>query len=106
MLWATLGHTGYYRKFIKGYAAITNPMEKLLKKDATYEWNQDCQGSFDTLKANMALAPILVFPDWNKEFHMHVDTSSIILGVVLEQPGEGDLDHPIAYANRKLSFAE
>ena len=39
MLRATLGHTGYYCKFFKGYAAITTPMEKLLKKDAAYEWN-------------------------------------------------------------------
>ena len=37
MLQATLGHTGYYRKFIKVYGAITTPMEKLLKKDAAYE---------------------------------------------------------------------
>jgi len=29
---ATLGHIGYYRKFIKGYAHITTPIEKLLKK--------------------------------------------------------------------------
>ena len=26
-----LGHTGYYIKFMKGYAQITTPMEKLLK---------------------------------------------------------------------------
>ena len=106
MLRETLGHTGYYRKFIKGYAVITAPMEKLLKKDAAFEWSQECQGSFDTLKAKMASAPILVFLDWNKEFHVHVDASYVPLGVVLTQPGEGDLDHPIAYASRKLSFAE
>jgi hypothetical protein len=40
---ATLGHTGYYKKFIKGYAQITAPMEKLLKKDTIFQWNEDCQ---------------------------------------------------------------
>ena len=54
----------------------------------------------------MASTPILVFLDWNKEFHVHVDASSTVLGVVLVYPGEGDLDHPISYASRKLSFAE
>ena len=62
---------------------ITAPMEKLLKKYAAFEWTSECQGSFDTLKAKMASAPILVFPDWNKEFHVHVDASSTALGVVL-----------------------
>ena len=33
-LCATMGHKGYYRKFIKSYAQITVPMEKLLKRDA------------------------------------------------------------------------
>jgi len=31
-----LGHTDYYMKFIKGYAQITTPMEKLLKKDMNF----------------------------------------------------------------------
>jgi hypothetical protein len=46
---ATLGHTGYYKKFIKGYAQITVPMEKLLK-DIRFQWNEDCQQGLDTLK--------------------------------------------------------
>ena len=81
-------------------------MEKLLKKDTAFEWTPECQGSFNTLKAKMASTPILVFPYWNKELHVHVDADSTMLGVVLTQPGEGNLDHPIAYASRKLSFAE
>ena len=31
-----LGHTCYYHKFIKGYAQITAPMEKLLNKDPVF----------------------------------------------------------------------
>ena len=72
-----------------------NSYGKLLKKDVIFVWSQECQESFDTLKAKMDSAPILVFLDWNKEFHVHVDSSSIALGVVLEQPGKGYLNHPI-----------
>jgi hypothetical protein len=105
-LCTALGHTIYYRKFIKGYAQITTPMEKLLKKDYQYEWIDECQQSFDTLKQKMVTMPILVFPDWSKEFHVQVDASSIALGVVLAQPGEGDIDHPLAFSNMNLSTTE
>ena len=69
----TLRHTRYYKKIIKGYAQITVPMEKLLKHDVKYEWNEECQKSLDILKEKMVTAPILVFPDWKKPFHVHVD---------------------------------
>jgi hypothetical protein len=78
-------------------------MEKLLKKDIKFQWNDECQQSLDILKEKMVTTPILVFPYWSKEFHVHVDASSIALGSVLTQPGEGDIDHPIAFAIRKLS---
>ena len=54
----------------------------------------------------MVTTPILVFPDWNKPFHVHVDASGIVLGIVLTQPGEGGIDHPIPYSSRKLSTAK
>jgi hypothetical protein len=54
----------------------------------------------------MVTVPILVFPNWSKEFHIHVDASSISLGVVLAQHGEGDIDHPLSFASRKLSTTE
>ena len=57
----TLGHMGYYRKFIKSYAQITAPTKKLLKKDVTFYWNNECKKSLDILKENMVTATIVVF---------------------------------------------
>jgi hypothetical protein len=64
---------------------------------------RNVQEGLDTLKQKLVTAPILIFPDWKKEFHVHVDASSVALGAVLAQPREGDIDHPISFASRKLS---
>jgi hypothetical protein len=58
------------------------------------------------LKKKLVTASILVFPYWKKEFHVHMDALSIALGAVLAQPSEGELDHLIAFASRKLSSIE
>jgi hypothetical protein len=79
----TLGHTRYYRKFIKGYAQIKTPMENLLKRDVKFEWTHECQHNLDILKERMVTVSILVFPDWKLPFHVHVDASSIALGIIL-----------------------
>jgi hypothetical protein len=49
-------------KFIRGHAQITTPMEMLVKKDTTYQWNDECHQILDILKEKMIIAPILVFP--------------------------------------------
>jgi len=37
---------------------------------------------------------------------VHVDASCIALGAVVTQASEGELDHPIVFASRKLSKAK
>jgi hypothetical protein len=70
-------------KFIKGYTHITALMEKLLRKDIRFKWNEHCQHGLDTLKEKMVTTQILVFPDWEKKFHVHIDASTIALGAIL-----------------------
>jgi len=36
-----LGKTDYYKKFIKWYVQIIASMEKLLKKDVTFQWSEE-----------------------------------------------------------------
>ena len=54
----------------------------------------------------MVTMPILVFPNWKRPFHVHVDASSIALRIFLPQLGDGGIDHPIAFERRKLSSTE
>jgi hypothetical protein len=68
--------------------------------------HEDSQKGLDALKKKLVNASILIFPDWKKEFHVHVDVSSIALGVVLSHPREGYIDHPVSFASRKLSTAK
>ena len=57
---ALLGHTGYYRRFIRNYAKITAPLEKLLRKSEVFQWTEECRMALDTLKEKLAMAPIPV----------------------------------------------
>ena len=54
----------------------------------------------------MVSVPILIFPNWVKVFHVHVDALVITLEAVLTQLGDGDIDHLVAFSNRRLSSAE
>jgi hypothetical protein len=51
----------------------------------------------------MVTSPILVFPNWEKTFHVRVDALAIALAAILVQLGEGDLDNHISFARRKFS---
>ena len=102
---ATLGHTRYYRRFIRNYATIIAPMEKLLRKTKEFIWTMDCQETLNKLKERLVSATILVYLDWNKMFHVHIDASGTALGAVLAQPRE-NMDHPVYYTSRKLSTEE
>ena len=37
---------------------------------------------------------------------MHIDASMIMLGVILAQPEEGNIDHPVYFSSRNISQDE
>ncbi len=101
-----LGLTGYYREFVKGYAAIAKPLNTLLKEDTAWHWDTKCQQAFSTLKATLMGAPVLAIPDQHRPYTLHTDFSHTALGAVLEQMKEDNKQHVIAYASRTCSQAE
>ena len=107
-----LGFSGYYRRYIAGYAQIARPLNSLLigvpknkKQNAAIQWDENCQQSFDMLKQRLLEAPILGFADFKFPFRLYTDASNVGLGAVLAQMQDGK-ERVIAYASRSLSQTE
>lgn len=79
-----MGHCGYYRRFIYIYAIIAQPLYALI---VNFEWNEECDTSFQKLKKVLVCAPILKAPELMKIFHAHVDANNLAIGCILAQPG-------------------
>ena len=41
-----LGHSGYYRCFIKYFSKITSPLYKSVTKEAKFSWTSECDEAF------------------------------------------------------------
>ncbi len=63
-----LGVAGYYRTFIRNFAAINSPLTQLLKKDVAFHWNAAQERRFQDLKFALTNAPVLAFPDYDLQF--------------------------------------
>ena len=95
----------YYRRYVKGFAAIAAPLHALTRKDALFHWSEDCQTTFDQLKARLTTSPITAFPDFSQEFRLYTDASTAGLGAILAQVREGK-ERIICCASRALNKAE
>ena len=100
-----LGLFSYYRRFIKDFAQLADPLYQLLKKDTPYTWTESQQQAFENLREKLTKAPIVQYPDFTKPFILHTDASGTGVGAVLAQK-EGKQEHVIAYASRTLNPAE
>ena len=80
-----LGHVGFYRRFIKDFSRIVRPLSNLLNKDVVFKLDEECLTTFQTLKTSLVSAPIIVAPDWSKEFELMYNASDYAVGVVLGQ---------------------
>ncbi|GJR83997.1 putative reverse transcriptase domain-containing protein [Tanacetum coccineum] len=92
---------GYYRRFIEGFSLISKPLTKLTQKNKKYEWGEEEEEAFQTLKQKLCSAPILALPKGTEDFMVYCDASLKGYGAVLMQR-----EKVIAYASRQLKVHE
>ncbi|KAL5554123.1 hypothetical protein UlMin_041524 [Ulmus minor] len=100
-----LGHTGFYRRFIKDFSKIAKPLCNLLEKDRKFDFDEGCLKAFLELKQKLSSAPVIVAPDWAAPFELMCDASDVAVGVVLGQK-RNRVFHSIYYASKTLQGAQ
>ena len=60
-------------------------MNNLTKKDKKFDWNEECQKAFITLKKKFTKELVLMMPDHFKLFQIELDASKVATGAVLTQ---------------------
>ena len=104
--------TGFFRRFIKGYAKIAKPLNDLLEGEASKLKNEDLMltpeelAAFEEHKIRCMMASVLAFADFEKPFRLETDALKEGLGaVLLQEAGDGQF-HLVAFARWELKGGE
>nr|GEZ92658.1 putative reverse transcriptase domain-containing protein [Tanacetum cinerariifolium] len=82
---------------VKNWKSPKTPFEK----SRTFDWGDEQENAFQTLKDKLCNAPVLAFPYGPNDFVVYCDASGLGLGCELMQRGK-----VIAYASRQLKIHE
>lgn len=100
-----LGFTGYYRKFVPTFAALSGPLADLTKKDSRFKWGEEEQRSFTNIKNALLNSKAISYYQQGLPLMIKTDASRRgFAGILLQMQG-GDW-RMIATTSRRLSSAE
>ena len=103
---------GHCRHFIKDFAKIMDPLHEYVRGDTAKKkkeqvfLNEAARGAFQKLKKAVMSAPVLAYPDSNKEYLLETDALKLGLGAVLSWKQSDGRYHLVAFGSRALHGVE
>ena len=92
--------------FIPNFAETIKQITTMLKKDQEFKWTTEAKKSFEKIKMALTEAPVLVSPDFTREFITFSFASEDTLVAILLQKNKDGLEQPIASFSKTLRYFE
>ena len=102
---SSLGHDGFYRRFIKDFSKIFRPLTNLLVKDVPFTFDNEYLNTWEKLKKELISTPIISAPDWSKPFEIMCNTSDFAIDAIFGQRIDNK-QHVTYYLSRTLNDAQ
>lgn len=97
----------YYRHHLRFIAHHLEVLQRLTRKNATFEWSRDCQIAFDAIKKALSTAPILAhYTPEETTLELRIDASKSAIGAHLDARYADGTVRPLGFYSRTLTEAE
>jgi hypothetical protein len=103
---AFLGKINFLRRFISNFVELVKHITTMLRKGSKVRWDAEPRASFDQIKKALTEEPVLVSPDYSKDFLIFSFASCDMVAAVLLQKNDQGQEKPIAFFNKALRDAE
>ncbi|XP_028060408.1 uncharacterized protein LOC114264016 [Camellia sinensis] len=100
------GRLAYIRRFISNLAGQCLPFSRLMKNGVPFEWDQQCQNAFNSIKEYLLKPPVLMSAIKGKPLLLYITALDGSLGALLAQHNEHGKENALYYLSRTLVGAE
>jgi hypothetical protein len=101
-----LGFCNFYRRFVKDYSELAQPLFDLTKKGEPFIWTERHERAFTRLQTALTSSPVLLLLDYIRPFTLYTDASDYATSAILEQDDALGQSHPVAFYSKSLQPAE
>ena len=100
-----LGRLNYISRFIAQLTTTCDPIFKLLKKNATVEWTEECRVAFERIKNYLSNPLGLVSPELGTPLILYMSVLENSFGCILGlHDDNGKNERAIYYLNKKFTI--
>lgn len=103
---AFVGMVNHYSKFIKDFSQKMSPLYRLLQKDITFNWSNDCHKAYLLMKDEVTSEQVLVHFNPDLMIILTTDACNHAVAGVLSHKFPNNSIKPVAFISRALSKSE